>query len=121
MVVCVGCGPSASKLPDTFPVSGLVRDDKGTPLDGGSIEFLAKENRDLLAVGNIAEDGRFELSTYLNGESAEGAVAGEHLVTVYLQGSGHGDSTSVKLKESLTVEENENAIEIELPRLNRRR
>ena len=121
MLVSVGCGQKASSLPETFPVTGTVRDASGTPLGGGSIEFLAKQNQELLAVSNIAEDGSFNLSTYLNGESEEGAVAGEHQVTVYTQQVEHGDSTSVRLQKPVTVEENDNEIEIELPRLDRRR
>ena len=121
MLASVGCGEKASNLPITFPVTGVVTDVKGTPLRGGSIEFQAKENQELLAVSNISEDGSFSLTTYLNGESEAGAVAGEHQVTVHTEQVEHGDSTSMTLKKSVNVEETENEMDIKLPRLEKRR
>lgn len=99
----------------------MFTDVKGTRLRGGSIEFHGKENQELLAVSNISEDGSFRLTTYLNGEFEVGVVAGEHQVTVYTEQVEHGDSTSVTLKKSVNVEERENEIDIELPRLDKRR
>ena len=38
----------------------------------------------MLAVGDIQADGSFVLTTYVNGVATEGAVLGEHQVTVHL-------------------------------------
>ena len=117
----MGCGQKANNVPPTFPVTGKVTDVKGTPLGGGSIEFHAKDNQELLAVSNISEDGSFSLTTYMNGESEEGAVPGEHQVTVYTEQVEHGDSTNVTLKKPVIVEQSENEIDIKLPRLDKKR
>jgi|GEM_PF-4632187 len=120
ITLCLGCGEKESNVPPTFPVVGTVIDAKGNPQSGGSIELVAKENQDLLATSNIAEDGSYELSTFLNGEKAEGAVAGDHSVTVYTQQVEHGDSTTVTLPQPVTVEASDNELEIKLPRIKRR-
>ena len=119
MMFSLGC-EKESNVPPTFPVVGTVVDSEGNPQSGGSIELVAKENQDLLATSNIAEDGSYELSTYLNGEKAEGAIAGDHSVTVYTQQVEHGDSTMVTLPKPVTVETSDNELEIKLPRIKRR-
>lgn len=118
--LCFGCAQKESNVPPTFPVVGTVVDSKGNPQSGGSIEFVANDNQDLLAVSNVAEDGSYELSTYLNGEKAMGAVAGEHTVTVYTQQIEHGDSSTITLQTPITVEAGDNELEIKLPRMKRR-
>lgn len=71
----VGCGDG--KVP-TYPVSGTVVFENGSPVRTGTIE-LSSSDHNLTATGKIAEDGRFVLGTYA---SADGACAGNHRVIV---------------------------------------
>lgn len=71
----IGCGES--KIP-TYPVSGTVIFDDGSPVRTGTVE-LSSQDHELAATGKIRDDGTFVLGTY---ESDDGACAGEHRVIV---------------------------------------
>lgn len=71
----IGCGES--KIP-TYPVSGTVVFDDGSPVRTGTVELSSKDHK-LAATGKIRDDGTFVLGTY---ESDDGACAGEHRVIV---------------------------------------
>lgn len=71
----VGCGEG--RVP-TYPVSGKVVFDNGSPVRSGTVE-LSSDDHKLTATGKISEDGSFVLGTY---ESADGACAGDHRVIV---------------------------------------
>lgn len=117
---CAGCGSKqVGNLPTTFPVAGTVVDHAGQPLSGGSIEFEAKDDPNLLAVGNLQDDGSFVLTTYLNGEAAEGAVGGEHRVTIYPAQVEHGASEPIQLRELQRIDPGKNELSIALPRQRR--
>jgi len=81
LTVQLGC----SKSPyDLAPVTGKVTVD-GQPLPDGQVMFApratsgnAKAGKP--AFGNLQPDGTFSLSTYAEGD---GAVVGEHLITLY--------------------------------------
>jgi len=75
MFLLVGCGES--RVP-TYPVSGTVVFDDGSPVRTGTVELSCNDHT-LTATGRIAEDGSFVLGTY---ESADGACAGNHRVIV---------------------------------------
>jgi hypothetical protein len=70
-VVSAGC--SDGRLP-TYPVSGQVIFEDGSPVHVGTVELKSREHN-IHARGEIGTDGRFSLSTY---ESGDGAVAGKH-------------------------------------------
>lgn len=70
-----GCG--ASPVP-TYPVSGTVVSDDGSPVRTGTVEFESRDHK-LTATGTIREDGSFVLGTY---SSDDGACVGEHRVIV---------------------------------------
>ena len=70
-----GCG--ASQVP-TYPVSGTVVSDDGSPVRTGTVELESRDHK-LTATGTIREDGSFVLGTYT---SNDGACAGEHRVIV---------------------------------------
>src|SRR5262245_34303698 len=74
-----GCG---SGIPKTFPVKGRVVWKGGKPVDDGRIEFRSLSEPDLTAVGEIGSDGTFTLTTFKEGKTREGAVAGQHKVIV---------------------------------------
>lgn len=69
----LGCG---SDRPELVPVTGLVTLD-GTPLTTGRIEFFPISGRP--AYGAIGGDGRYELTSY---EQGDGAPPGSYVVTV---------------------------------------
>jgi len=83
-----GCGRGYSG-PPTVPVKGRVVFD-----DGGDVKTLADrqtsvvfnslDHPDLLAYGEIAEDGTFTLATVKDRRSQPGAVAGTHRVRLYI-------------------------------------
>ncbi len=69
----VVCGCSDSQVP-TWPVSGTVVLEDGTPLETGTVEF-ASDDGVHTARGSIQSDGSFRLTTFSDGD---GAVAGAH-------------------------------------------
>ena len=75
--VCAGMfvfgGCSSGRLP-TYPVSGKVVFPDGSPAHVGTVEFRSREHG-IQARGEIGIDGRFQLTTYKDGD---GAVAGTH-------------------------------------------
>ncbi len=71
----VGCGETQIA---TYPVSGTVAFDNGSPVRTGTIELFSPEHG-LTATGKIRENGSFELGTY---SSNDGACAGDHKVIV---------------------------------------
>ena len=79
LLVIAGCGGGPSK-PTTYPVTGTVTY-KGTPLEGATVTFISKNQvvQPHSAVGTTNAAGKFELTTFANGD---GAVAGSYLVKV---------------------------------------
>lgn len=81
LLLQTGC----SKSPyDLAPVSGKVTVD-GQPLPDGQVMFAPRATSGSAkagkpALGNVRPDGTFSLSTYADGD---GAVVGEHLITLY--------------------------------------
>ena len=71
----VGCGESRVS---TYPVSGTVVFDDGSPVSTGTVEFSSIDH-ELTATGKIGEDGSFVLGTY---KTDDGACAGNHRVIV---------------------------------------
>jgi hypothetical protein len=69
--------------PTTYPVTGTVKFEDGTPLTGGTVEFrnvttdLAKQ---INARGEIGPDGKYQLTSF---QPNDGAMAGEHQVCVF--------------------------------------
>jgi hypothetical protein len=70
-------GCSGPDRPDTYAVEGQVAYN-GKPLEGATISFWA-ETSARAAVGTTDAEGKFTLSTF---ELEDGAIAGEHKVTV---------------------------------------
>lgn len=88
VVWALGCTESKPKgdLPPLFPTKGKVL--RGTaPVQGGSIRFVltpeTPESRDLLIVGEVGQDGSFELSTLhsISQKKALGAPTGNYQAT----------------------------------------
>ena len=78
VIVCLavlGCGES--QIP-TYPVSGTVVFEDGSPTRTGTVELESLDHK-LTATGTIREDGSFVLGTY---KSNDGACAGQHRAIV---------------------------------------
>ena len=72
-VTVAGCGP-------TYPERGVVRGvvtSGGKPVTQGYVRFLPEAGR--AAVGEIAPDGSYQLTTF---EPGDGALVGKHKVTI---------------------------------------
>lgn len=88
--VMVGCGPARDpNLPATAVARGQVLYD-GQPFDQGTITFhpIGAGN---LGVSRLDAEGRFSLSTY---QDDDGAVVGEHVVTIDVPPPVDGDDES---------------------------
>jgi hypothetical protein len=73
LAISAGCG---SGRPEMLPVTGTVTYD-GKPVEMASVTFLAKNGRP--ATAETDSEGRFQLTTF---EPGDGAVLGEHIVTI---------------------------------------
>jgi hypothetical protein len=76
-LLLLGCGSSQSDRPKTAPVRGVVTFNK-EPLVGAQVTLMAV-GASRGAVGTTNQDGEFTLSTF---GSADGAIIGEHRVTI---------------------------------------
>jgi hypothetical protein len=74
---CWGCGSDSVVPPTLIPVKGKVTY-KGQPVAKGIVRF-EPDGFGRMATGPLRSDGTFELTTLQPGD---GAVAGEHRVTV---------------------------------------
>jgi hypothetical protein len=74
-----GCGG-----PKTHPVKGRVvfKDGELQRLAGGRVDLKPVEDPDVLASGEIAEDGSFTPVTLMDGREVRGMLAGEHRARV---------------------------------------
>ncbi|WP_339734654.1 hypothetical protein [uncultured Gimesia sp.] len=80
-LLSTGCGGGPADTPPLARVKGTVTLD-GKPLTSGSVQFTPDKNRGTtgrMALGNINEDGTFELMTIRAGD---GAQVGYHLVAI---------------------------------------
>jgi hypothetical protein len=76
LLMPTGC--DRSDRPETAAVHGTVTY-RGQPVAGATVAFLGR-NSPRIASGETDEQGRFQLTTF---EENDGAVLGEHVVTVY--------------------------------------
>jgi len=122
VVAAAGC-KSQARLPDTVPVRGKVVFRGGAPLTGGMIQFQSQERPDVMASSVIAPDGSFELSSFMSGARAPGAVPGQHRVIIvppFDESNRHSpaippqDVTVSAGKNDLTI-----AIELQVPKRTR--
>ncbi len=116
-LILAGCGKSSYEM---APAHGTVTLD-GVPLTEGKIMFApiargSSSDAGKVAVGRIQDDGRYTLTTY---DDNDGAVVGEHWVTVF----GPDSETALIKFGRFTVREKkavladkENRIDIQLTR-----
>jgi hypothetical protein len=69
-------------MPATFPVTGSVLREDGTPYRRGSLQFRPDSNEDFTVRGDIEENGTFRLHTLKGNGRADGAPAGAYEVTI---------------------------------------
>jgi hypothetical protein len=77
----LGCANPES-IPKTFSVTGKVSSLKGTPYQGGTIQFRLEKSQDITVTGKIDETGGFRLVTIKGKRRAEGAPAGSYEVII---------------------------------------
>jgi hypothetical protein len=77
MFGCAGAEGDAGRRP-TSPVSGVVTY-KGKPVENATVSFICSSGEPISAFGVTDAEGKFALFTY---ESGDGAVIGDHQVTV---------------------------------------
>lgn len=85
LLLLSGC--SSKKLPETISVEGVVKLE-GAPVEGARVMFVPKGSG-RPAEGQTDKAGRFELSTFA---PRDGALPGEHTVTVTLVRAAAGAS-----------------------------
>jgi hypothetical protein len=115
LVACLsGCGEQADWIPaikdPAFPVKGRVLLPNGKPLTSGRIEFYPVKDPGLIAHGELASDGTFELRTR---EPGDGAIPGEYKVRImipekkeYGRLANYRDEDGSKLKATVKAEPN---------------
>lgn len=119
MAVCVaGCGSGIKEFP-TAAVSGKITLNGAAVTDGRVFYYPVKNpgnnssESGKFAQGTIESDGSYELSTYGNGD---GAVVGEHRVTVMPTKRGDGEARPIgAYMNTVTVNaDQDNSIDIDL-------
>lgn len=119
-----GCGGGGEQY-DVVPVSGVVTC-QGEPVVGGVVNFTPQPAKDKdraagrpgrVALGVTDENGRFELTTYENGD---GAIIGRHTVTVGLRDENAEDRRNpnrgfpcLGVKKEITVEPDMEEVRLE--------
>jgi hypothetical protein len=88
LLLLAGCGPAE---PATYPVEG-VAEVNGKPTEAFTVEFSsqAPETKGVSARGVVGADGKFKLTTMVNGKEKPGAVTGLHKVVLVPPPSGMG-------------------------------
>ena len=82
-VAAAGCGASPpAPPPKTVPVTGKVILPGGQPLTAGRVAFKPKDTAAQEAIGEVAADGTFTLTSY---RQDDGATPGQYVATVELQ------------------------------------
>ena len=108
----IGCGGGGSTGPKVYSVTGTVTYN-GQAVEGAVVAFHG-EAATKMATGTTDAQGRFELTTYKQGD---GAVAGKHKVTVtkFSGGAGGGGGESVSMEEALENAQTQTEAQNELP------
>jgi hypothetical protein len=109
--LAAGCTPKA-QLPKLVPVRGKVVFRDGGPLTGGTIQFQSQQRLDVVASSVIGADGSFELSSFISGARAPGAVPGLHRVIIEPPFAKGSQSAPTIPPQEITVTEGENSLTI---------
>jgi hypothetical protein len=105
------------KIPKTCPVRGKVVFQQGGPFPGGTIQFQSLDRPSVSASSKIAADGTFELTSFIAGDQAPGAVAGRHRVIITPPFIGGAPPTIPPVPpQEITVSEGENNLTITVDR-----
>jgi hypothetical protein len=91
LVIC-GCGQAGPQGRPAVPIDGkivFVRGGEASSLGEcqGRIELQSVEQPDVLAFGEVQEDGTFHVATLEDGVAREGAIEGTHRVRLDLDDS----------------------------------
>jgi hypothetical protein len=118
LLFCAGCGSSGPAIPKTFPVKGKVTFADGTPLPTAAVRLANLDTR-FSTAGVTKADGTFELKTFNDQTSIDGALEGEH--TFEISGGPLENNrplqTRVLRPATITVEPKDNEVVIEVERV----
>ena len=81
LAVLVAAGCEGPKAPRTYSAGGKVIYADGEVLTGGAVQFRPQSDTSPSAVAEVGKDGKFTLSTIVNGNKIAGAVEGSFHVT----------------------------------------
>ena len=113
LLAAPGCNDTPQAPPrETYPVTGEVMIAPGEPLNRGTIQFESTTDNSMTAIGEIGPDGRFSLTTYLDGVKLEGTLTGPSRVTI-IPFAEDQSAMPIALPELYTVEAKENYFSIE--------
>ncbi len=114
LLAAPGCSDTPQAPPrKTYPVTGEVMIAPGEPLNRGTIQFESTTDDLMTAIGEIGPDGRFSLTTYLDGVKLEGTLTGPSRVTI-IPFAEDQSAMPIVLTKLYTVEAKENHFSIEL-------
>jgi hypothetical protein len=91
----------------------------GEPVTYGRIEFRSLADPTIQATGELESNGSFTMTTFSEGNSRPGAVAGQYKVIVEPDVDDDQPKALVVISEPYTVEPRENTFKIEIPRSRR--
>src|SRR5262245_42327018 len=114
-VPLASCGP---QIPKTYPVKGNVVVKGGKLARGSTIMFQLVLDTQVVADGNIQDDGTFTVTTKMYGRAKEGAVEGEHNVLISEPNKGGPLAfRPIVVSKTATVEPRDNSLTIEVEKV----
>ena len=99
----IGCGGGTDL--NLVPVSGVVTTKEGKPVKDASVAFTPKTSKmdAPTSIGKTDDEGRFTLATI---DGNEGALIGEHSVSITINIEDEDDDTGESLQELIPKEYN---------------
>jgi hypothetical protein len=119
VLLIAGCQKLGEPMPPTYPVKGKVVSRSGKVVTG-TIVFQPTIDTQMTCNSPLARDSTFSLSTLRthDGSRADGAPAGEYLVTVFPESNSHHAGRPQTLPGTVVVKPQENTFEFEIDQEN---
>ena len=115
--ISAGCAEQAAgPPPTTHAVKGRLLTSSGQPVKGGALQIVSADAVPKSAMGEIREDGSFELATMnASGQKFPGAEAGTYTATYIPVMSEAQTEQPIDLPQPVTIEARENTLDLRLP------
>lgn len=114
LMLLVGCQKPAPPAIETHAVTGTVTFKDGSPLSGGTIQFMSVADSTLNMSATTGPDGSFTLQTVHGNQNLQGAIAGPCQVMLVYPQSGTPIPNIVTLPRPYEVRPEQNNFEIKL-------